>query len=250
MAGIGDPPVHKVSAFRRALADTLSAHETAWFLYAVEVTAGGAGAFAGAQLVPANPSAWQQGSYPILGVLAGIIAAVAIIFLGNFVRAPYRQRNEAWEQLLSMEKSLLDCVSLDGLQIEVLARPPSGLVLQGVTWPSRADVQVAIKLHNHAPYPVDYEILSMSVFIGGKTVSNPSDPRFDSRGGRIFPDKDVLFFYERIPDVLLSPIPLAGHVEYELSYTAVRVPDRSYRSRRRANFEFAPGGPAHFTLVD
>lgn len=64
---------------------------------ALFVAGGGVGA---AWLTPANASHFKQALYPAIGSAVGLVIGAVVVFLLiyslNFLRAPCRQRNEAW----------------------------------------------------------------------------------------------------------------------------------------------------------
>ena len=83
------------SAFRRALSDTASGLKTVRF-WLGQIVIGGVIAWAvAANPIPNEvPRILEQG-YPYISVVLGILTFALIVFTGNLIFAPYRQRDEA-----------------------------------------------------------------------------------------------------------------------------------------------------------
>ena len=56
--------------------------------------------------IPVNAGRSTQAIYPSVGLAVGLIGVHVAIFLFHLVRAPYAQRNEAWNALETLGASL------------------------------------------------------------------------------------------------------------------------------------------------
>ena len=102
------------TAWQRACKDTVAFRkESNWWFWGVEVV--GTAAFAtlggliGFSCLPANSSAYSQNAYPTVGAAIGAVLGFALAYAGmlglNLLRAPYRQRDEARQQVRKLEQS-------------------------------------------------------------------------------------------------------------------------------------------------
>lgn len=100
------------STWRRALTDTDRFRQSARSFWAFEVVGaaifGILGGYLGFLLLPAESDRQSQWSYPAvggaIGVVGGLTFAFTLIFIWNLFRAPYRQRDEARQNLEKLEK--------------------------------------------------------------------------------------------------------------------------------------------------
>lgn len=96
------------SAPKRAITDTYAAQRTLRFMWAGEgVLAVAGGAWLKAITPDTAPLAEQVG-WAVGGGLIGLTKAVIVIFLFHFIRAPYRQRNEARAAIIGRTRLTLD----------------------------------------------------------------------------------------------------------------------------------------------
>jgi len=59
-----------------------------------------------AQIAPPYAPTLEIVGRSVIGGLGGLIVAIFIIFVWNFIRAPYKQRNEAWNALSKKPKPM------------------------------------------------------------------------------------------------------------------------------------------------
>ena len=105
----------KGSAWIRAWKDseTFRKESSVWF-WGVEVLvgllAGASGGWAGFNLLPSEATRAQEFWYPasggIVGVFLGLCGVFALILCWNFLRAPYKQRDEAIQRVEHLESEL------------------------------------------------------------------------------------------------------------------------------------------------
>jgi hypothetical protein len=100
----------------------------------------------------------------------------------------------------------------------------------------RTSVQMRIEFENTGDTLLRFEMHSIRGEVGGKTVPDPHHPRLDSTGGFVYPHKKGMFIYERIEDVDMTPTPVNGTLEYEMTYSTV-PPSITRRSARKIQFQ-------------
>ena len=95
------------TAPKRAVGDAIAAQRTLRFKVweAVLAVAGAAWLTA---IAPDNASSAEQVGRAVGGGLIGLITAVLVALLFNFIRAPYRQRNEARDTIIGQPRLALD----------------------------------------------------------------------------------------------------------------------------------------------
>jgi hypothetical protein len=110
------------SAIRRAAKDTISAQKTARFMWGGEGVLAVAGGTWLATMAPAGVSTLQIVARSVIGGLGGLFIAMLIIFIWQFIRAPYKQRNEVRNMIrqLSMPPDSLVNGAIQQLQAEKL----------------------------------------------------------------------------------------------------------------------------------
>lgn len=89
----------KESVPRRAWNDTIVAQKTIRFTWLGDIVLVTAGVALLTTFAPSGVSNWEPVARAVGGGLLGLAAAVGILFLYNFIRAPYRQRDEARREL-------------------------------------------------------------------------------------------------------------------------------------------------------
>ena len=100
------------SAIRRAAKDTISAQKTARFMWGGEGVLAVAGGTWLATMAPAGVSTLEIVARSVIGGLGGLITAMLRIFISQFIRAPYKQRNEAREALRTIPGATPDMLKI------------------------------------------------------------------------------------------------------------------------------------------
>ncbi len=112
------------TVWRRALRDSESFRHSGRFFWGCEVL--GAAAFAAIVayfFLPDDPSRFESAIYPLSGVVLGFVAAYALIYLWNFIRAPYRQRNEVREFAATVQRQRESLEAVNQKDVLIQATP-------------------------------------------------------------------------------------------------------------------------------
>jgi hypothetical protein len=139
-------------------------------------------------------------------LLAGFLLGL-YLYVGSFYSWTWFGRNEADKRdCLLADEEVEDSLFFDGLQVVVLVDKEEG----------PKGINISLAFGNGREKVIDYEIVNMSVSVGGLTT--PLDA-FRTRGGRILPGRSTLFHYPMIPGDFSSPT-LTGEIDYALAYGA------------------------------
>ena len=106
------------SAWTRAVRDTEAFRRSGGFFWSICVLWSAFFAILGFIFIPDNTDVLESAAYPIVGAVLGIATVHAGIYIGNLVKAPYHQRNEARiaieqsQVALAYERLIYDVVSM------------------------------------------------------------------------------------------------------------------------------------------
>jgi len=101
-----EEPPNNQSSKGRAWEDTKHSFHSIKFFVGVEVMTISVCIFLATLLIPENPDKLVSAGFPAIGAIVGVLVGFGLIYLYMFIRAPYKQRNEARKQLIEIKEQL------------------------------------------------------------------------------------------------------------------------------------------------